>query len=116
MTDFLQTLDERSDGIGAADGTRIVMSVKGRTGDGRYLPDQRFGAQVGYAYVHARREANWQRKRAFDRIPAYAVLEPAGNHTFGATKAELRLGCPAWPKDQCCDAHPDGWGRCEPSR
>jgi hypothetical protein len=100
MTDFLQTLDERSDGIGAADAAPAVA----------------FGLSAGYAHTAIRYWANWQRKRAFDRIPAYAVLEPAGNHTFGATEAELRLGCPAWPKDQCCDAHPDGWGRCEPSR
>jgi hypothetical protein len=91
MTDFLQTLDERSDGIGAADATPIVVkSSKSMTG----------GAvgSVGAIYVHARIMARWERGRAFDRIPAYAVLEPAGNHTFGATEAELRLGCPAFPK------------------
>jgi hypothetical protein len=110
MTDFLQTLDERAEGIGAQDGDRRVYSFSGPYGP------HRTRTHAGYIYATARREANWNRRRAFDRIPSYAVLEPAGNHTFGATKAELRLGCPAWPKDQCCDAHPDGWGRCEPSR
>jgi hypothetical protein len=88
--DFLQTLDERSDGIGAQDGdpTSTMTTAKD--------PEYRWPA--GRAYAAARFWANWNRRRAFDRIPAYAVLEPAGNHTFGATEAELRLGCPAWPR------------------
>jgi hypothetical protein len=90
--DFLTTLDERSDGIGAADKFRIVTTLTAH-GD-TYSIDP----ETGWLHTYARRLARWERMRAFDRIPAYAALEPAGNHTFGATKAELRLGCPAFPR------------------
>jgi hypothetical protein len=100
MTDFLQTLDERSDGIGAADETLIDSWFTGQRWNGEAAEQQRYEttAPVGWLYTEARWNARWDRMRAFDRIPAYVALEPAGNHTFGATEAELRLGCPAWPR------------------
>lgn len=76
-------------GIGAADADYVGVE----THDGLHA------ITAGYAHAIARHWANWQRRRAFDRIPSYAALEPAGNHPGrGATEAELRLGCPAWPK------------------
>jgi hypothetical protein len=71
--------------------------------DAEVMPTQtpngvQYIAPAGWLFTQARLWANWERMRAFDRIPSYAVLEPAGNHPpNGATEAELRLGCPAWP-------------------
>lgn len=86
--DWMTTLDERSGGIGAQDGTKLHVVGTWWTAT----------LAAGSLHTLYRREAMWLRHRAFDRIPAYATLTPAGNHTpNGATEAELRLGCPAWP-------------------
>jgi hypothetical protein len=81
-------------------GAEVTETLRGiGAQDKDYIPAlNRYPLQAGEIHSMARYEANWTRMRAFDRIPSYAVLEPAGNHPpNGATEAELRLGCPAWP-------------------
>ena len=75
-------------GIGAQDGDRVHMHFGQSEAD----------TIVGWVVTEARKEAAWHRRRAFDRIPSYATLTPAGNHPpLGATAEERLLGCPAWP-------------------
>jgi hypothetical protein len=111
MTDFLQTLDERSDGIGAQDRRHVLQDAN----DDRSYPDlgqgasgpifdrqsNTYSARAGVWYSLAIRMANYHRTQAFYALPDFG--EPRGTAVNyhpshdGATKAELRLGCPAWP-------------------
>lgn len=82
-------------GIGAQDGDPITLTATPFVKD---INPYEFTMTAGELHSDNREWANIWRRRAFDRIPSYATLEPAGNHTFGATEAELRLGVPAWPR------------------
>jgi hypothetical protein len=84
MTDFLQTLDERSDGIGAQDADII------------------FGTEAGALYTEARMAQATDRRVAFDMLHDFGT--PRGTaldfHPVGPTFAvERERGIPAaWHK------------------
>jgi hypothetical protein len=85
--DFLQTLDERSDGIGAADGDKLLRGNE----------DYSWYDEAGAMYAEARHFANFHRSRAFDALPDFGT--PRGtaldyHPENGAHVTERALGCP----------------------
>lgn len=74
-------------GIGARDDDLVTVSIYG-------VPCE---TRVGWVYAEARREANWERRKAFYALPDFP---DNGAHTFHpvdpTTRRERERGIPAW--------------------